>query len=299
MVDEVMSFLNPKDKKKYLDGTFGQGGYSKKILQMASCQVFAIDRDPNAKVFADKLKKKYPKNLIFDVQRFSNIKTTLIKRKIKYFDGIVLDLGICNTQLNDSSRGFSFSYDGPLDMRMDRTNSSLTAEKIINEFSEKELSDIFFYYGEERNSRKIARSIIEFRIKKKIDSTKTLSQIVEKINFQKKIHPATRVFQSLRIFINDELNELESFLKTSVNILKKGSPIAIVAFHSLEDKIIKNFFKKNSCHTANNYRHQPEIQLEEKTLIKVLTKKAITPSLKEVKNNPRSRSARLRVAEKL
>ena len=153
-------------------------------------------------------------------------------------------------------------------------------------------------YCETKNSRKISRSIIEFRKKKRIYSTKMLSKIIEKINFQKKIHPATRVFQALRIFVNDELQELENFLKKCLVLLNKKSRIAIVSFHSLEDRIVKRFFKDNSIMAFNNYKHLPE-KKKSSALLKVITKKAITPSDKEIKNNPRSRSAKLRVAEKI
>ena len=203
---------------------------------------------------------------------------------------MVLDLGVSNTQLNDPHRGFSFNNNGPLDMRMDKINTKLTAETIINEYDENELSDIFFYYGEERNSRKIAKSIVEFRKKKKIDSTKMLSDIIQKINKYKFKHPATRVFQALRIVINEELNELEEALKISLEILTKNARIVIVAFHSLEDKIIKNFFKKNGYKNFND---------DKKNVFRIITKKPINPSSEEIKINPRSKSAKLRVAEKI
>ena len=183
-------------------------------------------------------------------------------------------------------------------MRMNKDSDGITAEKVINEFSERKLSEIFYFLGEEKNSRKISRSIIEFRKKKRIYSTKMLSKIIEKINFQKKIHPATRVFQALRIFVNDELQELENFLKKCLVLLNKKSRIAIVSFHSLEDRIVKRFFKDNSIMAFNNYKHLPE-KKKSSALLKVITKKAITPSDKEIKNNPRSRSAKLRVAEKI
>ena len=293
MVNEVVSFLGPQSKKIYLDCTFGQGGYSKKILDSANCNVFAIDRDSASKEYARKLLHKYTKRFIFCNNKFSDLYSLLKKKKINTFDGIVLDLGISNTQLNDPKRGFSFMHDGPLDMRMDKKNK-LTAEIIINEFDEKELSDIFFYYGEERNSKKIARSIASFRKKKKIDSTKVLSEIIQKVNNNKFKHPATRVFQALRIYINEELNELEEVLKTCIKILNKKSRIIVVAFHSLEDRIIKNFFRDKSLE---------QITKDKKILgnefLKIITKKPLTPSFKEIKNNPRSRSAKLRVAEKV
>ncbi len=297
LVDEVVDQIRPEKNKFYFDGTFGQGGYSKKILEKAQCNVLSIDRDPDSLNYAFNLKKKYPNNFDFEIEQFSNIETILIKKKVKYLDGILLDLGISNTQLNNPDRGFSFSNDGPLDMRMNKDSDGITAEKVINEFSERKLSEIFYFLGEEKNSRKISRSIIEFRKKKRIYSTKMLSKIIEKINFQKKIHPATRVFQALRIFVNDELQELENFLKKCLVLLNKKSRIAIVSFHSLEDRIVKRFFKDNSIMAFNNYKHLPE--KKSSALLKVITKKAITPSDKEIKNNPRSRSAKLRVAEKI
>ena len=160
MVNEVVSFLEPKDNNIYLDGTFGQGGYSRMILESSKCEVLAIDRDTESKYYAEKIKKKYGSRFFFIKDKLSNLEVLLKKRKINSLDGIVLDLGISNTQLNNPVRGFSFSNDGPLDMRMDSENIKLTAEIIINEYDERELSNIFFYYGEERNSKRIAKSII-------------------------------------------------------------------------------------------------------------------------------------------
>ncbi len=295
MVNEVVSFLNPKHKKLYLDCTFGQGGYSNKILESAECKILAIDRDVKSKKYAKALIEKYNSRFVFYKSKFSDLQLLLKKKEIQALDGMVLDLGISNTQLNDPSRGFSFNNDGPLDMRMDNVNNKITAELIVNEYDEKELSDIFFYYGEERNSRRIAKEIIQYRKKKKIDSTKTLSEIIQKINNSKFKHPATRVFQGLRIFINEELNELEEILKLSLEILNKNSRIITVAFHSLEDRIIKNFFRKNSFKDLNN----EEDKFLKKRYFKIITKKPIIPSINEIKINPRSRSAKLRVAEKV
>ena len=279
MLDEIISYLAPEKLKTYVDCTFGQGGYSKKILENTNCNIIAIDRDKDAIEHAKLLKKKYPKNFIFCVDNFSRLDQVLKNNDIKKIDGLIFDLGISNTQLNNPTRGFSFSNNGPLDMRMDIENLDLTAQKIINEFDQHNLSDIFYYYGEEKNSRQIARKIIEFRKKKEISTTFELVELIKKVNSFKKKHPATRVFQALRIFINDELNELDITLKKSLLFLKKNGKIITVAFHSLEDKVIKNFFSRN------------------KGLLKILTKKPVTPNEKEVKINPRSRSARMRVAE--
>ena len=290
MVNEVVSFLKPKKEKIYLDCTFGQGGYSRKILESAKCKVCAIDRDLNSNKYAKILSQEFNNRFSFSNTKFSDLHFFLNENNIKTIDGMVLDLGVSNTQLNDPHRGFSFNYNGPLDMRMDTINTRLTAETIINEYDEKELSDIFFYYGEERNSRKIANSIVEFRKKKKIDSTKMLSDIIQKINKYKFKHPATRVFQALRIVINEELNELEEALKISLEILTKNARVVVVAFHSLEDKIIKNFFKKNGYKHFNN---------DKADFFRIITKKPITPSPEEIRINPRSKSAKLRVAEKI
>ena len=281
MVDEILTYLAPEKFKTYVDCTFGQGGYSKKILENADCNIVAIDRDKDAIEYADLLEKKYPKNFIFSVDNFSRLDHVLKKNDVKKVDGLIFDLGISNTQLNNPSRGFSFSNNGPLDMRMDIENQDLTAQKIINEFDQHNLSDIFYYYGEEKNSRQIAKKIIEFRKKNEISTTSELVELIKKVNTYKKKHPATRVFQALRIYINDELNELDITLKKSLLFLKKNGRIITVAFHSLEDKVIKNFFLKN------------------KEFLKILTKKPITPNDIEIRHNPRSRSARMRVAEVL
>ena len=279
MVNEVLSHLKPKSSEIYVDCTFGQGGYSKKILENIKCKILAIDRDHESQKYAENLKKKYAENFILNIDKFSNLEKILKKNNIYKINGIILDLGISNTQLTDPTRGFSFQYDGPLDMRMCKNETTSTALSIINEFNKSQLSDIFYYYGEEKNSKKIANKIIEFRKKKKITTTTDLVNLIKQVNTYKKKHPATRVFQALRIFVNDELNELDITLKKSLIFLKKNSKIITVAFHSLEDRIIKSFF------------------LENKDILKIITKKPLYPSYQETKINPRARSARMRVAE--
>lgn len=279
MVDQVISYLDPKNSEIYVDCTFGQGGYSQKILKDINCKVVAIDRDSEVKKYATILERKYSNNFTLSIDKFSNIEKILKKNKIEKINGIIFDLGLSNTQLNNPERGFSFQFNGPLDMRMDKKNIELNAKEVINEYDQKQLSDIFYYYGNEKNSRKIAKKIIEKRKKKEIETTFDLVELIKTINFHKQKHPATRVFQALRIFVNDELNELDYTLKKSLSFLKKNSKIITVAFHSLEDSIIKGFFIKN------------------KSLLKILTKKPIRPSNKEITLNPRSRSAKMRVAE--
>ena len=280
MVDEVISYLEPKKINTYFDGTFGQGGYSKEILKYG-CKVIATDNDTQSEYFAKIIKKSYPENFFFKVDNFKNIEGVLEFFKISKMNGITLDLGLSNTQLDSPSRGFSFKSEGPLDMRMNNEKGEITAEIVINKFSEKNLSDIFYFYGDEKNSRKIAKSIIIERKKKVIKTTTELADIVKKINSYSHKNPSTRVFQALRIFVNDELNSLEIFLRNCLKFLSKKSKIIIVAFHSLEDRIVKNFFKKNS------------------SKLKIITKKPITPTKSEIRKNPRSRSAKLRVAEVL
>ena len=303
MINEVLEILDPQKGGLYVDATFGQGGYSKEILKKANCQLIALDRDHDSKLFSIPIKKQFGLNFNFFNERFSNIDLILNKINKSLINGIVFDLGTSSTQLNKSERGFSFNKSGPLDMRMGCQNDNkLTAELIVNEFSEKQLSDIFFNYGEERNSYKISKNIIQERKSKRIVNTIQLKEIISKSgikisNF--KINPATKVFQALRIYVNNELKELEIALKKSIKYLKKDSKIIIISFHSLEDRIVKNFFKVNSGFIANTYKHLPSDINFSSPKLKILTKKPKTASKIEVKYNPRSRSAKLRAAERI
>jgi len=303
MINEVLEILDPQKGGLYVDATFGQGGYSKEILKKANCQLIALDRDHDSKLFSIPIKKQFGQNFNFFNERFSNIDLILNKINKSLINGIVFDLGTSSTQLNKSERGFSFNKSGPLDMRMGCQNDNkLTAELIVNEFSEKQLSDIFFNYGEERNSYKISKSIIQERKSKRILNTIQLKEIISKSgikisNF--KINPATKVFQALRIYVNNELKELEIALEKSIKYLKKNSKIIIISFHSLEDRIVKNFFKFNSGLIENTYKHLPSNIEFSNQKLKILTKKPKTASKTEVKYNPRSRSAKLRAAERI
>jgi len=303
MLNEVLSFI-PKEKKiNLIDATFGGGGYSRAILKNFNIKnLIAIDRDPISKIFYDELRKDFDNIELFN-QKFSKLDELLknsehLKEK---YDVIIFDLGVSSNQIDNPERGFSFQQDGPLDMKMGSTN--LNAFEVINSFDEKRLADIFYQFGEEKYSRKIAKNIVINRTKKTIQNTLELSEIIKKSvpvrNNFKKIHPATKTFQALRIFINDELNELKIALEKSENLLANNGLLIIVSFQSLEDRIVKDFFNHKSGKRWRSSRHLPDLADLGPTTLKIITKKPLRPKDVEINNNPRSRSAKLRVAQKI
>ena len=303
MLNEVKSFI-PNDKDlNLIDATFGGGGYSKVILEEFKIKnLIAIDRDPISKVFFKELNKHH-KNIQFFNDKFSKIDELINNSKYKNekFDIIIFDIGISSNQIDNSERGFSFQKEGPLDMNMGSSN--INAFEIINSFAEAKLADIFFKFGEERFSRRIAKNIIINRNKKSIDSTIELSDIIKKSvpfsNLNKKIHPATKTFQALRIYVNDELNELKKALEKSESLLAKDGFLIIVSFQSLEDRIVKDFFNHNSGKRWRSSRHLPDLGDLGPITLKIITKKPLRPQDIEISDNPRSRSAKLRVAQKI
>lgn len=298
LLSEFVNVLKPFDGGIYLDATFGQGGYTKKLLETSKCRVVGIDRDGDSLGFAKEIQKKYTKEFLFFNKRFSQIKDISTELGVK-FDGIFFDLGLSNTQIYQSQRGFSFMLDGPLDMRMGcQKNNTITAKKIINEFSQEKLSEIFFKFGEEKKANKISKEIIRIRQKEEICSTMQLYQIVKTAKYgYKKKNPATKVFQSLRIFINDELKELQDALDATLTILNRSGKIIVVSFHSLEDRIVKNFFKRSSGISYQNYKHLPPKETSKDSQLKIITRKPLIAGEMEVKKNSQSRSAKLRAAE--
>ncbi|MEA2113302.1 MAG: 16S rRNA (cytosine(1402)-N(4))-methyltransferase RsmH [Patescibacteria group bacterium] len=296
LLKEVLEYLDPKAGENFIDGTFGFGGHSLRLLEMnkpgplrqssseASGKVLGIELDADV---VDILKKKpIDARLILVQGSFVDLKKIARENNFYPINGILLDVGMSSWQIEQSGRGFSFQRDEPLDMRSD-TKSELTAEEIINRWPEKELFKIFNEYGGERFARRIARLICRMRGNRRIKTTGQLVEIIKKAipvsQRHKKIHFATRVFQALRIAVNSELENLEKALPQALEILEQGGRLAVISFHSLEDKIVKNFFSKEA--KIGN--------------LKILTDKPITPDYEEIKNNPRSRSARLRVAMKL
>lgn len=300
LIDEVIANLKPKKGEVYLDGTFGAGGYSKAILESANCHLYAIDRDEDAKKFAEKLEKKFPKNFTFLRGKFSDSEKLLAEKNVTELDGMVFDIGVSSMQFDDKSRGFSFDSDAKLDMRMDQ-KAALSAYEVVNEASEEELAKIIKEFGEEPKAKKIAQKIIAARAVKPITSCRDLAEIVRSLYFgYSKTDPATRTFQALRIFVNAELDELKGALASSVTLLKKGGRLIVVSFHSLEDQIVKNFLKKEAGLDQTFSRYQPEISQEKSVKnFHVITKSAISPTKEEVAANPRARSARMRVAIKM
>lgn len=303
MLNEVLSFI-PKEKKiNLIDATFGGGGYSRAILKNVNIKnLIAIDRDPISKIFYDELRKDFDNIELFN-QKFSKL-DELLKNSEHFkekYDVIIFDLGVSSNQIDNPERGFSFQQDGPLDMKMGSSN--LNAFEVINSFDEKKLADIFYQFGEEKYSRKIAKNIVINRTKKTIQNTLELSEIIKKSvparNNFKKIHPATKTFQALRIFINDELNELKIALEKSENLLANNGLLIIVSFQSLEDRIVKDFFNHKSGKRWRSSRHLPDLADLGPTTLKIITKKPLRPKDVEINNNPRSRSAKLRVAQKI
>ncbi|QKX03299.1 16S rRNA (cytosine(1402)-N(4))-methyltransferase RsmH [Wolbachia endosymbiont of Litomosoides sigmodontis] len=326
LLKEMLSQLSPQNGGIYVDATFGAGGYSKAILESADCKVYAIDRDKTVIKFYEDLNVRYPSRIKLFIERFSNMKnildndsleclvdpsitsksssviSSMIQKKnicipvsntemtlSNAVDGVVFDIGVSSMQLDDGDRGFSFLHDGPLDMSMDNS-SHINASTFVNALREKEIANTIYNYGNERHSYKIARAIVNARKKKTIKTTLELANIVRSVVFRRKskIDPATKTFQAIRIWVNDELEELKKGIKAASEILNKNGKLIVVTFHSLEDRIVKTFFK-SLC----------EPRSTDCKAFSLLNKKTIKASAEEVNANPRSRSAKLRAIQRL
>jgi len=293
MLKEVLAAIRPRDGARYVDGTFGGGGYSRAILEAADCRVLGIDRDPEAIARGRKLVEQFAGRLTLVEGQFSRM-----DEYVDASDGVVLDLGVSSFQFDTPARGFSFREDGPLDMRMSLSGES--AADVVNKADERTLSQIIARYGEEKNARRIARAIIAGR---PVTTTAGLAKIVSEAQgpaaLRHAIHPATRTFQALRIHVNDELGELERGLEAALKILAPHGRLAVVSFHSLEDRIVKQFMTSRSQTRPRASRHAPDTGQGPRPQFRLLTNRPETPSEAEIAANPRARSAKLRVAERL
>ena len=293
LLNEIISIITPQYGGTFIDCTFGQGGYTKKILEFSNTKVIGIDRDIDSKNISKNIEKEYKNRFLFENKKFSEINNLdLNKEKVK---AIVFDLGYSYKQIKDSRKGLSFDSSGELNMRMGLNEFS--AKEVINKLGQKELEKIFKFFGEEKEAKRIANKIVKERTKKKID-TQELVKIVDSSKRKKnyKTHSATKVFQALRIFVNKEISELIYGLINATKMLEKNGIIAVVSFHSLEDKIVKYFFKSLS-ETKSVSRYMPKTK-EKVNLFKLINKKPIIPSPQEIIENPPSRSAKLRSAVK-
>ncbi|MBO0754859.1 MAG: 16S rRNA (cytosine(1402)-N(4))-methyltransferase RsmH [Bradyrhizobiaceae bacterium] len=291
---DVVSYLNLRDGGTYIDGTFGGGGYSRAMLAAADCQVIAIDRDPSAIAAGASLVEEFRGRLALVEGRFSNLDDTA--EGAGSIDGVVLDLGVSSLQLDTAERGFSFRLDGPLDMRMGGGGAS--AADVVANGSERDLAIIIAVLGEERYARAIARAVVRARTERPVSSTRALAEIVARVvrHHPGDIHPATRTFQALRMFVNDELGELVQALGAAERVLKVGGGLVVVSFHSLEDRIVKTFFASRGG-VQRGSRHRPEA-VKAPATFRVLTKRPVVPDESEVAANPRARSAKLRAGER-
>ncbi len=293
---QAIEMLKPREGGIYVDATFGAGGYSRAILEMAGTRVIGIDRDRSAVAAGFDLVDRSAGRLTLVEDRFSNLAEICAAQGINSVDGIVMDVGVSSMQLDEADRGFSFRLGGPLDMRMGRDGP--TAADVIAKASEADLANIIYIFGEERYSRGVARAIVAARKEAPIATTRALADIVAKVVRSKpgEIHPATRTFQALRIFVNEELDELHLALSAAERMLKPGGRLAVVSFHSLEDRIVKNFLVERAK-AGGGSRHLPEIA-QAAPSFSILTKRPVTPDDDEISANPRARSAKLRAAER-
>jgi 16S rRNA (cytosine1402-N4)-methyltransferase len=293
---EAVEMLRPRDGGIYLDATFGAGGYSRAILDAADTRVIGIDRDRNAIAGGFDLVERSNGRLTLVEDKFSNLAEICAAQGFGAFDGVVMDVGVSSMQLDEAGRGFSFRLDGPLDMRMGQ--SGPTAADVVAKASEADLANIIYIFGEERHSRAVARAIVAARKETPIATTRALAEIVSKVVWAKpgEIHPATRTFQGLRIFVNEELDELHLALAASERVLKPGGRLVVVSFHSLEDRMVKNFFSLRGK-SGGGSRHLPETA-QSAPAFRILTKRPVTAGDDEVRANPRARSAKLRAAER-
>ena len=296
MLPEVLDAISPRDGEVYVDGTFGAGGYSRAILEAADCKVYGIDRDVSAQAAGVSLEADFADRFVFLRGCFGDVQALLSEVGVSHVDGFVLDVGVSSMQIDEGERGFSFRYDGPLDMRMD-VEADLTAADIVNTYEEEELANVIYQFGEERQSRRVAKKIVERRAEKKFETTADLADVVRSAVFKKhsdKIDAATRTFQALRIAVNDELGELDRALEASKSILSGGGRLVVVSFHSLEDRRVKTFLKDHSAQGGGSRYLPGEPEAAPAVFDLPYRNKAIKPSDKEVTENARSRSARLR-----
>ncbi len=296
--NELLASLNIREDGIYVDATLGYAGDASEILKrIKRGYLFAFDQDPEAVSYSKEILQTIGDNFKIFSTNFVNMKECLEKENVTEVDGIIFDLGFSSPQIDDETRGFSFMHDGPLDMRM--SNSGKSAKDIIDTYSEQDLTNIFFNYGEEKMSRVIAKQILNS--KEKINSTLELVEVIKKAtgaNYFYKHHPERKIFQALRIEVNDELKVLEKVLPEAIKLLKKGGRLSVITFHSLEDRIVKNIFKKYS-EVDEIVKGLKDIPEEYKPLIKLVNKKPIVPSTEELQENTRSASAKLRVIERI
>lgn len=298
--DEAVAALQLADGGVYLDGTFGGGGYSRSILEAASCCLYAIDRDPDAVARAEKMATDYPGRFEIMPGRISELSDMMAARGVAALDGAVFDLGLSSYQIDDPARGFSFRQDGPLDMRMGRNGRDAAA--IVNLCVESELADILYKYGDEKAARRIAKAIVERRTVQKFATTADLASVIRSVVRPDKsgIDPATRSFQALRIAVNEELTDIEEALEQAAALLNPGGRLVVVSFHSLEDRIVKHFFAGCAGRLPSASRHDPAgLRPVEAPRFKLITKSPILPGADEVRANPRARSAKLRAMERI
>jgi len=300
LLDEVIGYLSPRDGEVYVDCTFGDGGYSEAILKKADATVYAFDLDPEVNISVLETKRRLGergKALHFIEGNFIEIESKLNGILV---DGIVADLGVSSMQIDKPARGFSFQKEGPLDMRMSK--SGLSAYEVVNDYSEEELRDIIYKYGEENKAKQIARAIVEVRKISPITTTLQLAGIIKQVfagQRKKKIDFATKTFQAIRIWVNEEVENLKKLLEASEQVLQDGGRLIVISFHAVEDRVVKNFIRDKSNYEPAASRYIPEHENKKILSFKMVTRKPITPSDIEIKNNIRSRSAKLRVATRI
>lgn len=296
MLNEAVAALSIREGGVYLDGTFGAGGYTRAMLEGADCTVIGLDRDPAAALRAQAFTDVYAERFRFCATNFSSLDDAALSLGFSKVDGVVLDIGVSSFQFDEAERGFSFMRDGPLDMRMAADGPN--AADAVNRLSRDDLADIFHYYGEERAARRIAAAIVMDRDTTPFTRTTQLASLIERLAGKAgkdKIHPATRVFQALRIFVNDELGELAMALEAAERLLAPDGRLVVVSFHSLEDRIVKQFFADRSGEQPGGSRHLPAGASGPAPTFSLAQRKAQTATAAEIVNNPRSRSAKLRV----
>lgn len=298
LLTEVIDSLNLQPHQIYIDATFGVGGYTRGILTAEPlCRVYGFDRDPEAMERAQAFTAEFGDRFRFVHACFGDMETEMRDLGVTHVQGIAFDLGVSSPQLDQAERGFSFQKDGPLDMRMSKTGR--TAADVVNTYSEKELADIIYIYGEEKRSRAIARKLVDRRKTQKFERTLDLAETIRSVvpPERKGIHPATRTFQAFRIYVNNELGEIERGFEAAENLLSDKGRLAIVTFHSLEDRLAKTFIHQRSRPPQTDRRNPYVASFQ--PIFKEISKKAIAPTAQEIKMNPRSRSAKLRVAERI